>query len=89
MAGNAGVPDDGAALGAVGILICMTAKMHADELELDEPLVRRLLADQFPDWGNLPLSRSEPSGTDHAIFRLGEELAVRLARLDGAPRARR
>ncbi len=63
----------------------MTAKMHADELELDEPLVRRLLADQFPDWGNLPLSRSEPSGTDHAIFRLGEELAVRLARLDGPP----
>lgn len=57
--------------------------MHADELEIDEPLVRRLLVEQFPDWGNLPLRRIEPSGTDHAIFRLGDELSVQLARVDG------
>jgi hypothetical protein len=24
--------------------------MHADELEIDETLVRRLLARQFPEW---------------------------------------
>lgn len=57
--------------------------MHADELEIDEPLVRRLLVEQFPDWGDLPLRRIEPGGTDHAIFRLGDELSVRLARVDG------
>lgn len=57
--------------------------MHADELEIDELLVRRLVAEQFPEWSGLPLHRVEPSGTDHAIFRLGGELAVRLARIDG------
>jgi aminoglycoside phosphotransferase (APT) family kinase protein len=58
-------------------------KMHSDELELDEALVRRLLAGQFPKWADLPLSRVEPEGTVNAIFRLGEELSLRLARRDG------
>jgi aminoglycoside phosphotransferase (APT) family kinase protein len=58
--------------------------MHADELELDEPLVRRLLAEQFPEWADRPLSRVEPSGTDNAIFRVGDDLSVRLPRRHGA-----
>jgi aminoglycoside phosphotransferase (APT) family kinase protein len=58
-------------------------RMHADELEIDEALVRRLLVEQFPDWSDLPLTRVEPAGTDNAIFRLGEGLAVRLARRHG------
>ena len=58
-------------------------KMHIDELELDEALVRRLLADQFPQWADLPLSRVEPAGTVNAIFRLGDGLSLRLARRDG------
>ena len=49
----------------------MTARMHVDELEIDEALVRRLLANQFPEWADLPLRRIEPSGTVNAIFRLG------------------
>src|SRR5215471_6939891 len=57
--------------------------MHSDELEIDEALVRRLLADQFPEWADLPLRRIEPSGTVNAIFRLGAELSVRLPRRDG------
>jgi aminoglycoside phosphotransferase (APT) family kinase protein len=57
--------------------------MHDDELELDEPLVRRLLAEQFPEWAELPLHRIEPSGTVNAIFRLGDELSVRLPRREG------
>ncbi len=57
------------------------ARMHADELEIDEALVRRLLAEQFPEWAELPLARIEPQGTVNAIFRLGDELAVRLPRL--------
>jgi aminoglycoside phosphotransferase (APT) family kinase protein len=59
------------------------AKMHTDELELDEALVRRLLADQFPEWADLPLSRVEPAGTVNAIFRLGEELSLRFTRREG------
>jgi aminoglycoside phosphotransferase (APT) family kinase protein len=59
------------------------ARMHADELDLDEALVRRLLAEQFPEWAGLPLCRIEPSGTVNAIFRLGDDLSVRLARRDG------
>src|SRR5689334_7928925 len=57
--------------------------MHPDELVIDEPLVRRLLADQFPAWADRPLSRILPSGTVNAIFRLGDELAVRLPRRHG------
>jgi aminoglycoside phosphotransferase (APT) family kinase protein len=63
------------------------ARMHADELEIDEALVRRLLAAQFPPWADLPLSRVEPSGTVNAIFRLGDELALRLPRRKGPTEA--
>lgn len=59
------------------------ARTHLDELEIDELLVRRLLAEQFPQWAELSLSRVEPAGTVNAIFRLGDELAVRLARREG------
>jgi aminoglycoside phosphotransferase (APT) family kinase protein len=57
--------------------------MHLDEIDLDEQLVRRLLAQQFPRWADLPIVRAEPAGTVNAIFRLGEDLAVRLARRQG------
>lgn len=57
--------------------------MHTDELEIDEALVRRLLGEQFAEWIDLPLRRIEPVGTVNAIFRLGDELSVRLARREG------
>jgi aminoglycoside phosphotransferase (APT) family kinase protein len=59
------------------------ARMHVDELAIDEALVRRLLQEQFPEWADLPLHRIEPAGTVNAIFRLGDELSVRLARRKG------
>jgi aminoglycoside phosphotransferase (APT) family kinase protein len=58
-------------------------RVHDDELEVDAPLVRRLLEEQFPRWAALPLSRVEPDGTVNVIFRLGEEMAVRLPRRHG------
>jgi aminoglycoside phosphotransferase (APT) family kinase protein len=61
----------------------MMTRMHEDELELDEELVRRLLVEQFPEWCELPLRRVRPDGTVNAIFRLGDELAVRLPRRRG------
>lgn len=57
--------------------------MHIDELEIDVALVRRLLGEQFPEWVGLPLRRIAPTGTVNAIFRLGDEFSVRLARRDG------
>jgi aminoglycoside phosphotransferase (APT) family kinase protein len=57
--------------------------LHVDELDIDEALVRRLLGEQFPEWSELPLRRIEPEGTVNAIFRLGDDLSVRLARRNG------
>ncbi|MBE7184850.1 MAG: aminoglycoside phosphotransferase family protein [Methylobacterium mesophilicum] len=56
--------------------------MHADELDIDAALVRRLLVEQFPRWADLPLKRVASSGTDNAIFRLGSEMLVRLPRIE-------
>jgi aminoglycoside phosphotransferase (APT) family kinase protein len=58
--------------------------MHDDEVEVDAGLVRRLLATQMPDLADSPLTVVEPWGTDNAIWRLGDELVVRLPRIDGA-----
>jgi aminoglycoside phosphotransferase (APT) family kinase protein len=60
--------------------------MHADELDIDEALVRRLLVERFPEWADRPLRRVRPEGTVNAIFRLGDDLAVRLPRREGRTR---
>ena len=60
------------------------AKMHADELETDASLVGRLLAAQFPHWADLPIEPVQSSGTDNAIYRLGDDMAVRLPRIHWA-----
>jgi len=57
--------------------------MHSDELEIGEALVRSLLEQQFPQWAHRPIVAVEPRGTVSAIFRLGDELSVRLARRNG------
>jgi aminoglycoside phosphotransferase (APT) family kinase protein len=58
--------------------------VHRDELAIDDALVRRLLAAQFPQWADLPLERVESDGTDNAIYRLGGYMAVRLPRINWA-----
>src|SRR6266487_4349959 len=55
-------------------------KMHSDEVDTDSVLVRRLLAEQFPHWAGLPIEPVLPKGTDNALYRLGEEMVVRLPR---------
>jgi aminoglycoside phosphotransferase (APT) family kinase protein len=59
-------------------------KMHADEVETDVALVRRLLAGQFPQWADLAIDPVVSYGTDHDIYRLGEHLAARLPRIGWA-----
>ena len=51
----------------------------AADIDLPVALVRDLLHAQHPDIAQLPLAEAA-SGWDNAIFRLGEELAVRLPR---------
>ena len=58
--------------------------MHPDEVLVDEALVRRLVAGQFPDWKDLPITPVPYSGTDNAIFRLGDDMVVRLPRIHWA-----
>jgi aminoglycoside phosphotransferase (APT) family kinase protein len=58
--------------------------MHDDEVETDCELVRGLLASQHPQWADLPIGRVWSAGTDNAMYRLGDDLAVRLPRIHWA-----
>jgi aminoglycoside phosphotransferase (APT) family kinase protein len=53
-------------------------KLHPGQVDIDEGLVRRLLAAQFPAWAGLPLVPVASTGTVNALYRLGNELVVRL-----------
>lgn len=59
-------------------------KMHADEFHIDESLVHRLLSRQFPHWAHLSLKPVPSAGTDNALYRLGNEMVVRLPRIQWA-----
>ncbi|MCP2014108.1 aminoglycoside phosphotransferase (APT) family kinase protein [Deinococcus sp. HSC-46F16] len=59
-------------------------RLHADEIETNTGLVRRLLATQFPEWADLPVRVFSSAGSDNAIYRLGDALAVRLPRRPSA-----
>ena len=54
--------------------------MHDDELEVDVDLVTRLVGAQFPQWRGLPVRAVASTGTVNALFRLGDDLCVRLPR---------
>lgn len=55
-------------------------KMHEGEVDIDVELVRKLLVTQFPHWSELPVEVFHSTGTVNAIYRLGEDLCVRLPR---------
>ena len=62
----------------------MTArKMHDDEVDIDVGLVHRLLAAQFPHWSERPIDEVQSTGTVNAMYRLGDDLCVRLPRVRG------
>lgn len=60
------------------------AKMRPDEVDTSEELVRRLIVAQFPQWSDLPVAAVTSAGTDNALYRLGDDLVVRLPRVQGA-----
>lgn len=48
------------------------------KLKIDADLVRRLVAEQFPQWAHLPIRPVARSGWDNRTFHLGETMSVRL-----------
>lgn len=58
--------------------------MHPDEVAVPADLVRGLLAEQFPHWAALPLAPVPSYGTDNVLYRLGDELLVRLPKIEWA-----
>lgn len=58
--------------------------MHQEQVETTSDLVRRLLVAQFPHLCGLPVRPVAEQGTDHALYRLGDGLVVRLPIIDWA-----
>lgn len=55
-----------------------------DDITIDQQLVRSLLEDQHPDLAGLQI-REVDGGWGNVMWRLGDELAVRMPRMAGAP----
>ncbi len=58
--------------------------MHQGQVDVDGQLVQALIAQQHPQWRHLAVRRVRSGGTENAVFRLGEDLAVRLPLHAGA-----
>ena len=59
-------------------------RMHEGEVDVGPDVVRGLVARQLPRWATLPVRRIASGGTDNALYRLGDDLAVRLPLHEGA-----
>ena len=57
--------------------------MHEDEVDIDADLVGRLVAEQFPELADLPITAFRSTGTVNAIYRIGDHLYARLPRMKG------
>ena len=56
------------------------SRLHDDEVEITLDLVRRFIESQFPQYAHLPIRPVGGLGTVNLIFRLGDELSIRLPR---------
>jgi aminoglycoside phosphotransferase (APT) family kinase protein len=57
--------------------------LHSDEIPIDAELVRRLVSRSMPAFADAAIHPLTSSGSTNALFRLGEELLVRLPRQPG------
>ncbi|MFF7354173.1 aminoglycoside phosphotransferase family protein [Streptomyces filipinensis] len=57
--------------------------MHPGMHPIDVDLVRRLIAGQFPQWAGLAVERFPSGGTVNAMYRLGDDMVVRLPLVRG------
>ncbi|MEW2492648.1 aminoglycoside phosphotransferase family protein [Streptomyces nodosus] len=60
-----------------------TGPMHPGMHPIDEDLIRRLIAAQFPQWAGLAVERFPSGGTVNAMYRLGGDMVVRLPLVEG------
>ncbi|MGV0028297.1 GNAT family N-acetyltransferase [Phormidesmis priestleyi] len=65
------IPDPGAQI-----------KMHEGEIDIDIAIVNRLLAEQFPHLAERSITVVRSTGTVNAIYRLDNDLYVRLPRVE-------
>ncbi len=56
----------------------MVTSLSDGRAGIDAALVKRLLAAQFPQWSDLPVTPVEAEGWDNRTYRLGETMTVRL-----------
>lgn len=66
----------------------VSQRIHDDEPDTSEPIVRALLEAQCPQWASLTIEEIRTSGTDNAMWRVRRDrdpdLVVRLPRRPGA-----
>lgn len=56
----------------------MSNKMHPNQIETSPELVRALLQNQMPQLATFPIAGKPFSGTDNAVYRVGDHYSVRL-----------
>ncbi len=61
----------------------MARALHSDEIPIDAELVRGLVGRAMPAYADAPVRRLASSGSTNALFRLGDDLLVRLPRQPG------
>lgn len=59
-------------------------RLHDNQIDLPDALVRELVDAQFPQWAGEALRRIDSAGTIHRIDRLGDDKVVRLPFIDWA-----
>src|SRR5215469_11922297 len=64
-----------------------TGQMHSGMHSIDDDLVRRLIAGQFPQWEGLAVERWPSGGTVNAMYRLGDDMVIRLPLVHGGAEA--
>src|SRR6476646_3598083 len=73
--------------GAVGLSPGVDRALHCNEIPIDIELVRTMVDRVMPDYADAPVRRLASSGSTNALFRLGDELLVRLPRQPGGSAA--
>lgn len=64
--------------GPIGWDDAVAHQMHEDQLVSDAELVRALLRDRHPRWADGPITEISSTGTDHALYRLGDDAVARV-----------
>jgi len=67
----------------LGLTPRVAGVLHDDEIPIDTGLVRALVERAMPGYVDLPVRRLDSSGSTNALFRLGDNLLVRLPRQPG------